>query len=158
MGMVVEAPDFMHKNLSEHFDLAVLVCEKYHDDYSCWSYDPVARKLTVNVGELFKWDYGEQDAQALAIFQHLRCGLVDELVFNTKFENSVRVGGKMVYFDDVVALYHFKELFSLIDFEKVKCTVYPEPLDGGFPTKENRAISTPTKACGGFTILSIRDD
>ena len=121
--------------LSEYPDLAALVCSKYHATYSCWRYEPVHRRLIVDLGQLWNWDYNEQDAQSLAIFQHIHLGLVDVLVIRTYIERTFRHdNGKRVSFDDVVECKEFKDLFSLIEFDKIKKVIYTSsPIDYELP-------------------------
>lgn len=127
--------------LLEYPDLAALVCSKYHATYSCWRYEPIHRRLVVDLGQLWNWDYNEQDAQSLAIFQHIHLGLVDVLVIRTYIERTFRCGnGKRVSFDDVVHRKDFQDLFSLIEFDKIKEVIYtssPTEYELPYPPLEN---------------------
>jgi len=42
--------------LSHHSDIAFMVCEKYKTEYDCWSYNPSACRLVVDLGALEAWD------------------------------------------------------------------------------------------------------
>ena len=114
-----------NKFLLDYPDLAALVCSKHHETYSCWRYEPVHRRLTIDLGQLWNWDYNEQDAQSVAIFQHIHLGLVDVLVIRTYIERNFRRydGGRDSY-DDVINLNEFENLCSLIEFNKIKEVIY----------------------------------
>lgn len=110
--------------LLDNPDLAKVVCSKYHETYSCWRYEPVHRRLIVDLGQLWSWDYNEQDNQSLAIFQHIHLGLVDVLVLRTYIERTFNYNGTKVACDDVVNIMEFKDLFLLIEFNKIKEVIY----------------------------------
>ena len=108
-----------NKFLLDYPDLAALVGFKYHETYSYWHYEVVHRRLTIDLGQLWNWDYNEQDAQSLAIFQHIHLELVDVLVIRTYIEpNFCCDNGGRVSNDDVVNLNEFKDLCSLIEFNR----------------------------------------
>jgi hypothetical protein len=73
---------------------------------------------------LWSWDYNEQDAQSLDIFQHIHLGLVDVLVLRTYIERTFKYNGIKVACDDIVHINEFKDLFSLIEFNKIKEVIY----------------------------------
>ena len=111
--------------LLNYLDLAALVCSKYHETYSCWRYEPVHRRLTIDLGQLWNCDYNEQDAQSLAIFQDIRLELVDVLVIRTYIERNFRYdNGRRDSFDDVVNLNEFEDLCSMIEFNKIKEVIH----------------------------------
>ena len=111
--------------LLDYPNLATLVCSKYHETYSCWRYEPVHRRLTIDLGQLWNCDYNEQDAQSLAIFQDIRLELVDVLVIRTYIERNFRCdNNRRVSHDGVINLNEFKDLCSLIELNKIKEVIY----------------------------------
>lgn len=110
--------------ISMHSDIAYLICSYYGTDYDCWSYDPFARRLILDLGEFMKWDYEWQDTQTLIVFQHIYLGLVDELVICMYMERRFLHKSKRVIYDDIVDMENLKYLLSLINFSKSKCHVH----------------------------------
>lgn len=110
--------------LSEHSDYAYMICKRYQSEFDCWTYDPSARRLTIDLGLLEGYDSDWQDHEALVVFQHIHLGLVDDLVILRYVERRFRHGSKYCYFDDVVNIENCREFLSVIEFEKIKSVKY----------------------------------
>lgn len=110
--------------LSMHSDYAYMICKRYQSEFDCWTYDPSARRLTIDLGLLEGYDLDWQDQEAMVVFQHIHLGLVDELVFIQYIKRSFRHELKNCCYDDVVDMEQFREFLSVIEFEKIKSVKY----------------------------------